>query len=55
MADRTPPAASLTDRDIEVMTSGLPYLGGWDTSAPWVVGADELAGIRSRIVALATH
>lgn len=55
MADRTPPAASLTHEDIEVMTSGLPYLGGWGVGAPWALTPEELTRIRGRILGMATH
>ena len=55
MADRTPTAASLTDRDIEVMTSGHPYLGGWGAGTPWVLTPEELTRIRGRVLGMATH
>lgn len=55
MADPTTPAASLTDEGLEIVASGLPYLGGWGTGAPWVLTPEALTQFRGRMLAMATH
>ncbi|GAA4510882.1 AAA family ATPase [Brevibacterium yomogidense] len=55
MAERTAPAAHLTDDDLAIMTSGRPYLGGWGTGAPWILTPEALTEFRGRMLAMATH